>query len=92
VEMRADDVALASLAGPSPRRALAQAIVAAAGGPGGAEVPSGALAVGGGAIRVRVVRLMDPPRPLPAPARWAALVSAGLLLLLPTALLVLPAL
>jgi Zn-dependent protease with chaperone function len=92
VEMRADDVAVASLSGPAPRRALAQAIVTAAGGPGGAEVPSGALALGGGAIRARVLRLVEPPRPLPAPARWAALVSAGLLLLLPTVLLLLPAL
>jgi Zn-dependent protease with chaperone function len=92
VEMRADDVALRSLDGAAPRRTLAEAIVAAAGGPGGAEVPSGALALGGGGIRARVLRLLEPPRPLPAPARWAALVSAGLLLLLPTALLLLPAL
>jgi hypothetical protein len=39
-----------------------------------------------------VVRLLEPPRPLPAAARWAALVAAALLLLLPTALLLLPAL
>jgi hypothetical protein len=32
----------------------------------------------------------EPPRPLPSVARWVALVSAGLLLLLPTGLLVLP--
>jgi Zn-dependent protease with chaperone function len=92
VEMRADDVALASLSGAVPRRTLAQAIVAAAGGAGGAGVPSGALAVTGGATGARVVRLLEPPSPLPATARWAALVSAGLLLLLPTALLLLPAL
>jgi Zn-dependent protease with chaperone function len=92
VEMRADDVALRSLDGAAPRRTLAEAIVAAAGGAGGEDVPSGALAIGGGSIRVRVLRLLEPPRPLPAPARWAALVSAGLLLLLPTALLLLPAL
>jgi Zn-dependent protease with chaperone function len=92
VEMRADDVALATLSGAAPRRTLARAIVAAAEGAGGAGVPSGALAVAGGATGARVVRLLEPPRPLPAVARWAALASAGLLLLLPTALLLLPAL
>ncbi len=91
VEMRADDVALASLSGAVPRRRLAQAIVAAAGGAGGAAVPSGALAVAGPGVRARVERLIEPPSPLPAPARWAALAAAGLLLLLPTALLLLPA-
>lgn len=90
VEMRADDVALRDLDGADPRRTLAQAIVAAAGRPG-AEVPGGALAVTGGGVRARVVRLLEPPAPLPAPARVAALLSAGLLLLLPTALLLLPA-
>jgi beta-lactamase regulating signal transducer with metallopeptidase domain len=91
VEMRADDVALASLSGPAARRTLARAIVAAAEGAGGAGIPNGALAVTGSATGARVVRLLEPPRPLPAAARWAALVSAGLLLLLPTALLLLPA-
>ncbi|RBY78985.1 M56 family peptidase [Geodermatophilus sp. TF02-6] len=91
VEMRADDVALRSLSGAAPRRALARAIVVAAGGAGGAGVPSGALAVAGSAVGARVVRLLDPPSPLPAWARAAALLSAGLLLLLPTALLLLPA-
>jgi Zn-dependent protease with chaperone function len=91
VEMRADDVALASLSGSAPRRTLARAIVAAVGGAGGADVPSGALAVTGGVARVRVLRLLEPPSPLPAAARWTALASAGLLLLLPTALLLLPA-
>jgi Zn-dependent protease with chaperone function len=92
VEMRADDVALRSLTGAAPRRTLAQAIVAAAEGTGGVTVPGGALAVAGGATRVRVVRLLEPPSPLPVAARWTALASAGLLLLLPTALLLLPAL
>jgi Zn-dependent protease with chaperone function len=92
VEMRADDVALRSLNGASPRRTLAQAIVAAAEGAGGAAVPGGALAVAGGGTRDRVLRLLTPPAPLPPAARWAALASAGLLLLLPTVLLVLPAL
>jgi Zn-dependent protease with chaperone function len=91
VEMRADDVALGSLSGPAARRTLARAIVAAAGGAGGAGVPDGALAVTGSATGARVVRLLEPARPLPAAARWAALLGAGLLLLLPTALLVLPA-
>ena len=92
VEMRADDVALASMSGPQARRTLARAIVAAAGGAGGAGVPEGALAVTGSATGARVVRLLQPEQPLPPAARWAALLSAGLLLLLPTALLVLPAL
>jgi beta-lactamase regulating signal transducer with metallopeptidase domain len=90
VEMRADDVALASLPGSAARRTLARAIVAAAGGREG--VPSGALAVSGGATGARVVRLLEPPSPLPPAARWTALGSAGLLLLLPTALLLVPAL
>jgi Zn-dependent protease with chaperone function len=92
VEMRADDVALRSLSGATPRRTLAQAIVAAAEGTGGVALPGGALAVAGGELRARVVRLLEPPSPLPALARWAALAAAGLLLLLPTALLLLPAL
>nr|WP_204331410.1 M56 family metallopeptidase [Geodermatophilus sabuli] len=92
VEMRADDVALRSLSGPDRRRTLARAIVAAAGGAGGAAVPSGALAVAGGAVRERVVRLLAPPSPLPGWARVLALASAVLLLLVPTALLLLPAL
>ena len=91
VEMRADDVALRSLPGTGARRTLAQAIVRAAEGAGGATVPGGALAVAGEAVRARVVRLLEPPAPLPAAARWAALTSAAALLLLPTVLLVLPA-
>ncbi len=91
VEMRADDVALCSLPGRAPRRTLAQAIVVAADGAGGAGVPSGALAVTGSAVGARVVRLLEPPSPLPAWARALALLSAGLLLLVPTALLLLPA-
>jgi hypothetical protein len=88
--MRADDVALASLSGPGARRTLARAIVAAAGGPGGVGVPEGALAVAASATGARVVRLLEPPRPLSAAARATALLSAGLLLLLPTALLLVP--
>ncbi|MGZ4656458.1 MAG: M48 family metalloprotease [Blastococcus sp.] len=91
VEMRADDVALGSLPGPEPRRTLARAIVAAAGADGGGGVPEGALAVTGSGIRARVVRLLDPPAPLSAVARWAALAAATLLILAPTALLVVPA-
>ena len=89
VEMRADDVALRLLPDGS-RRTLAQAIVAVAGGAGGG-VPAGALSVVGSAVGVRVVRLLEPPSPLPAGARWTALASAALLLLVPTLLLVLPA-
>jgi len=91
VEMRADDVALHSLSGTAPRRTLARAIVAAAGGAGGAGVPTGALAISGSVAGARVVRLLEPPDPLPAAARWTALAAAGLLLLVPTALLLLPA-
>lgn len=94
VEMRADDVALSSLTGLAPRRTLARAIVAAAaaGGSGGRdEVPDGALAVTGSATAARVVRLLEPARPLPVAARCAALLCAGLLLVAPTALLLLPA-
>jgi len=91
VEMRADDVALHSLSGTAPRRTLARAIVAAAGGAGGAGVPTGALAISGSVTGARVVRLLEPPDPLPAAARWTALAMAGLLLLVPTALLLLPA-
>jgi Zn-dependent protease with chaperone function len=86
VEMRADDAALGSLDGPAPRRTLAQAIVAAA---GGGAVPGGALAVSGGAVSARVRRLLEPPRPLPQAVRIATLAAAALLLLLPTALLLL---
>lgn len=90
VEMRADDVALRSLGGTRARRTLAEAIVAAAGGAGG--VPTGALAVAGAGVRARVVRLLEPADPLPVAGRVAALGSAALLLLAPTALLLLPAL
>jgi len=90
VEMRADDVALTSLTGPEPRRTLAAAIVAAAGGSGGL-VPEGALAVAGGSVAVRVRRLLAPPEPLPAAVRWTALVCAVALLLVPTVLLLVPA-
>jgi hypothetical protein len=55
-------------------------------------LPAGALAVTGGAVAVRVRRLLSPAAPLPAAARWAALGCAVGLLLVPTALLVLPAL
>jgi Zn-dependent protease with chaperone function len=91
VEMRADDVALAALNGPEPRRTLAGAIVAVAAA-GGGQLPDGALAVAGGAVAVRVRRLVAPAAPLPPAARWAALLSAVALLLVPTALLLAPAL
>jgi hypothetical protein len=72
-------------------RTLARAIVAAAGGAGGAGVPDGALAVNGAGIRARVLRLLEPPDQLSLAVRWSALVAAGLLLLLPTSLLLLSA-
>ncbi|WP_138759590.1 M56 family metallopeptidase [Modestobacter altitudinis] len=91
VEMRADDVALGSLTGPDRRRTLAAAIVAVAAGAGG-QLPDGALAVIGGAVAVRVRRLLAPAAPLPVAARVVALACALALLLVPTLLLVLPAL
>ncbi len=92
VEMRADDVALRSLGGPAPRRALAEAIVAvASGGPSGA-LPGGALAVTGGGVAARVQRLLEPPSPLPPAGRWTALASAAALVLVPPVLLLVPAL
>jgi Zn-dependent protease with chaperone function len=91
VEMRADDAALASLDGPAPRCTLARAIVAVAES-GGPVVPGGALAVGGGAVASRVRRLLEPPHPLPPVARFSALASSALLQLVPTALLLAPAL
>jgi Zn-dependent protease with chaperone function len=91
VEMRADDVALAAVPGPDPRRTLARAIVAA-GAAGGDGVPAGALAAAGSAVTARVRRLLEPPAPLPAVVRAAVLAAAGLLLAVPTALLLLPAL
>jgi Zn-dependent protease with chaperone function len=91
VEMRADDVALASLGGPDRRRTLAAAIVAVAAGTGG-QLPEGALAVAGGTVAVRVRRLLAPAEPLPTAGRVAALAGAVALLLVPTILLVLPAL
>jgi hypothetical protein len=54
-------------------------------------VPSGALAVAVDGVGARVVRLLEPPRPLSAGARWTALAAAALLLLVPTLLLLLPA-
>jgi Zn-dependent protease with chaperone function len=90
VEMRADDLALAELDGPAPRRTLAGAIVTAAEGARG--VPGGALAAGGGAVGARVRRLLEPPAPLPPAVRAVILAAAALLLLLPTALLLLPTL
>ncbi|MGY1744989.1 M56 family metallopeptidase [Blastococcus sp. SYSU D00695] len=91
VEMRADDVALAAVPGPDPRRTLARAIVAAGASSGGDGVPSGALAASGGAVTARVRRLLEPPAPLPAAVRAAVLTAAVLLLAVPTALLLLPA-
>ncbi|MPQ96693.1 M48 family metalloprotease [Modestobacter sp. I12A-02628] len=93
VEMRADDVALRSVPGPCPRRVLAAAIVAAAGGASGhGLVPGGALAVTGGVVSARVARLLEPPPPLGATGRATALACAVALLLLPALLLLVPAL
>ncbi|MEI4271523.1 M48 family metalloprotease [Klenkia sp. LSe6-5] len=88
VEMRADDVALRAVPGARPRRTLARAIVAAA--EGGA--PRGALAAHGGVLTARVTRLLDPPAPLPRWGRPLAVGAAAALLLLPTTLLLVPAL
>ncbi|MGY1771092.1 M56 family metallopeptidase [Blastococcus sp. SYSU D00813] len=91
VEMRADDVALAALPGPDPRRTLARAIVAAGAHGGDGGVPAGALAAAGNAVTARVRRLLEPPAPLPAAVRTLVLAAAALLIAVPTALLLLPA-
>jgi hypothetical protein len=54
-------------------------------------VPTGALAVTGGAVAVRVRRLLAPARPLSRGARWTARAGALALLLVPTVLLLAPA-
>ena len=54
-------------------------------------MPDGALAVTGGAVAVRVRRLLSPARPLSPAARWTARGGALALLLVPTVLLLAPA-
>jgi Zn-dependent protease with chaperone function len=84
VEMVADDRARA-VADPA---ALAAAIARL----GYAGAPRGALSATGSAVLTRVARLLDPPPPVPVWLPAAALAAAALLVLLPTALLLAPAL
>ena len=90
VEMRADDVALASLTGPGERRTLARAIVAAAGGSGGAgrRPRRDRGATSGRGSSACSTRRNHSPRPAGGPRSR----PPALLLLLPTALLLVPAL
>ncbi len=84
VELRADDRA-ATAAG---RAVLARAIARI----GSATAPAGALAIAANSpiTTVRVSRLMQRPQPLPLWARTAALGCGVALLLVPTALLLVP--
>lgn len=83
VEMAADDAAGARV----DRTRVAGALVALA----GAATPAGALAAGGGTALTRVRRMLRPAAPLSRAARAATLVTAGLLLIAPAALAVVPA-
>lgn len=85
VEMRADDRA-AEVAG---REVLARTIARVG---TAVAAPTGALAIQGGVTATRVVRLVDPPRPLSPAARAGVLGAALALLLVPTALLLVPGL
>jgi Peptidase family M48 len=83
VEMLADDRALRG----GPARELVSALVRF-GTAGTCPAPAGTLAVGEGEMAARVVRLLQPARPLPAVATTAICLSAGLLVAATIALLV----
>ncbi len=74
VEMLADDHALRG----RPARELVSALVRF-GTAGTCPAPAGALAAGEGDMTARVARLLQPVRPLPAPASAAICLAAGLL-------------
>jgi Zn-dependent protease with chaperone function len=74
VEMLADDRALHG----RPARELVSALVRF-GTAGTCPAPAGALAAGEGDMAARVVRLLQPVRPLPAAASTAICLAAGLL-------------
>jgi Zn-dependent protease with chaperone function len=85
VEMCADDAAVRR----HPRLALARALVAMA-EPGSPPVPvAGALHSTGGDASVRLRRLLDPPRPLPAPVAALVAVASAALPVVPAAIVAL---
>jgi len=84
IEMLADDRALRG----RPARELVSALVRF-GTAGSCPAPAGALAAGEGDMTARVVRLLQPVRPLPAAASAAVCLAAGLLVAATMALLIL---
>jgi Zn-dependent protease with chaperone function len=82
VEMLADDRALRG----RPARELVSALVRF-GTAGTCPAPEGALAGGEGDVAARVARLLQPVRPLPAAASAAVCLTAGLLVAVTVALL-----
>ena len=83
VEMLADDRALRG----RPTRELVSALVRF-GTAGTCPAPAGALAAGEGDMAARVVRLLQPVRPLPAAASASVCLTAGLLVAATIALLI----
>jgi Zn-dependent protease with chaperone function len=83
VEMLADDRALRA----RPARELVSALVRF-GTAGSCPAPAGALAAAEGEVAARVIRLLQPVRPLPAAAVLAICLSAALLVAAPITLLI----
>jgi len=83
VEMLADDRALRG----GPARELVTALVRF-GTAGACPAPAGALAAAEGEVAARVTRLLQPIRPLPAPAVAAICLAAALLVAAPVTLLI----
>jgi Peptidase family M48 len=83
VEMLADDRALRG----RPARELVSALVRF-GTAGACPAPAGALAAAEGEVAARVARLLQPVRPLPAPAVAAICLAAALLVAAPVTLLI----
>ena len=83
IEMLADDRALRG----RPARELVSALVRF-GTAGTCPAPAGALAAGQGDMAARVARLLQPVRPLPAAASAAVCLTAGLLVAVTVALLI----
>ena len=83
IEMLADDRALAG----GPARELVSALVRF-GTAGTCPAPAGALAAGEGDMTARVVRLLQPVRPLPTAVSAAVCLTAGLLVAATVALLI----
>jgi len=83
VEMLADDRALRG----GPARELVTALVRF-GTAGACPAPAGALAAAEGEVAARVTRLLQPVRPLPAPAVAAICLAAALLVAAPVTLLI----